>query len=46
LIGVVGYMTGTPAAATLFYGGVNVLVFVVVGALLIVVRRALNRVKQ
>ncbi|HRO02395.1 MAG TPA: hypothetical protein PLS69_02165 [Terricaulis sp.] len=43
LIGVVGYGTGTPLAAIAFYGGINVVVFVVAGALLVTVRRAFNK---
>jgi hypothetical protein len=46
LIGVVGFMTGTPMAATLFYGGVNLVVFAVGGAFLVVIRRLFNRAKQ
>ncbi len=45
LIGAVGLMTGTPVAATLFYGGINVVVFGSVGALLIVIRRFIDRAR-
>jgi len=42
---VVGLMTG-PLAAVLFYGGVSLIVFVVGGAIVIVARRAFDRIAR
>lgn len=45
LIGVVGFVTGTPVAATLFYDGINVLVFAGAGASLVIIRRLFDRAR-
>ncbi len=46
LLGLWGLLTGAPGAAILFYGGVNVLAFVAVGALLILSRYAFNMISK
>ncbi|PZO55690.1 MAG: hypothetical protein DCF16_02125 [Alphaproteobacteria bacterium] len=43
LVAVVGVMTGTPALVTLFYGGINVVAFAALGAVLIIIRRAFTK---
>lgn len=39
-------LTAGQLAAVLFYGGVGLIVFVAIGALLVLVRQAFNRTKQ
>ena len=46
LLVVWGLLTGGPGVAILFYGGVNVLVFVAVGALLILSRYAFDVISK